>query len=76
VSRDEYYRPYDPVEGNFDFQNWSSFTLFCYLMLILIVGMMISQNLDQRDMAKLNALGDGDEFLVVTADDEQVTFPL
>ena len=71
VSRDEYYRPFDPVEGNFDFQNWSSFALFCYIMLILIIGMIISQNLDQRDLAKMNDVGDGDEFLgVVAADDE------
>ena len=76
VSRDEYYRPFDPVEGNFDFQNWPSFALFCYLMLLLIVGLIVTQNLDQRDIGKLNDVGDGDEFQVMSAEDDQLSFPL
>ena len=37
--------------------------------------MILSQRLDQREIAKLNDLGEGDEFLVIT-DDEQITFPM
>lgn len=45
-------------------------------MLVLIIGLIVTQNLDQRDIAKLNDMGDGDEFQVVSAEDDQISFPL
>ena len=51
---DEFEKELTEVEGVFDFRNWASFILFSYLMLLLILGVVYTQNMDQRDVAKMN----------------------
>lgn len=54
ITRDEFIQPLITTQDSFDFQNWSSFIIFSYLMLLYIFGMILSSNMDQKDMAKMN----------------------
>eukprot|EP00356_Strombidium_inclinatum_P001246 CAMPEP_0170511594 /NCGR_PEP_ID=MMETSP0208-20121228/66390_1 /TAXON_ID=197538 /ORGANISM="Strombidium inclinatum, Strain S3" /LENGTH=148 /DNA_ID=CAMNT_0010795151 /DNA_START=1601 /DNA_END=2047 /DNA_ORIENTATION=- len=54
VTRDEYILSFAETERTFNFRNWAAFTLVSYLILVIIFGLVISQNKDQKDIAKLN----------------------
>ena len=54
VGRHEFIQPLSEAQGNFGFKNWASFSVFSYLILLLIFGMILTQNMDNRDIAKLN----------------------
>ena len=73
VARNEYYRPYDEISGNFNFQNWQSFLVFMYLIVILILGLILATNFDAKDLAKLN---DMDEHELMINEQQGVSFPL
>ena len=53
VTRDEFVIPLTD-DMSFNFKNWASLVVFTYLILLLIFGNFIAQNLDQRDIAKMN----------------------
>ena len=76
ISMDEYYRPFDN-SGNFNFQNWQSFVVFLYLILSFIFGFILTQNLDNKDIAKLNDMDISEEFQMANNDtNAQILFPL
>ena len=61
ISRDEFLQPFSEAQGNFDFKNWASFGVFAYLMLLLIFGIIVTQNMDLRDVAKMNDMDAGED---------------
>lgn len=79
MARDEYTRPFDKVSGGFDFQNWQSFFLFTYLMLVLIFGLILSTSADSKEMARLNDMDDVQFSVAASSADSEAqaqTFPL
>lgn len=74
---DEFEKEVIEVQGVFDFRNWASFILFSYLMLLLIFGVVQTQNMDQQDIAKMNDMDIDDNAQYSTAlESQNVQFPL
>lgn len=59
VTRDEFEIPLSD-DMSFNFQNWASLIAFTYLTVVLLIGVTIAQNLDQKDITKLNDI-EGDD---------------
>ena len=76
ISMNELLQPFSEAQGNFDFKNWASFGVFAYLMLLLICGVIVTQNMDLRDIAKMNDMDAGDDIEYAGIENESVQFPL
>lgn len=75
VSRDEHIRPFSEAQGTFDFKNWASFPIFVWLMVLLLFGLIVVSNMDQKDIAKLNDMDAGDD-AYSGIENDQIQFPL
>ena len=73
ISRDEHIRPFSEAQGTFDFKNWASFPIFIWLMVLLLFGLIVASNMDQKDIAKLNDMDGGDDAYI---ENDQIQFPL